>query len=92
MLLLTGLLTIRHVHFVCIFALDPYSVIMTSDQTEWEAEHEKEEFHQAAKLYRPLAGMMAMRFTRGGNVDDDKKEDNKGEELVSLNIFVIHDT
>ena len=33
-----------------------------------------------------------MRFTRGGNVDDDKKEDNKGEELVSLNIFVIHDT
>ncbi|XP_060599436.1 G patch domain-containing protein 1-like [Ruditapes philippinarum] len=60
---------------------DPYSLIMTSAQTEWEAEHEKEEFHQAAKLYRPLAGMMAMRFTRGGNVDDDTK-DTKSEELV----------
>ncbi|XP_053401441.1 G patch domain-containing protein 1-like isoform X2 [Mercenaria mercenaria] len=60
---------------------DPYSAIATSDMTAWEIEHEKEEFHQASKLYRPLAGMMAMRFTRGGNVDD-QKEEIKAEKLV----------
>lgn len=32
--------------------------------TEWEKEREKEEFIRASKMYKPLAGMIASRFTR----------------------------
>ena len=53
-------------------------------QTEWEAEKEREEFTRAAKLYKPLAGMMAMRFTTGSQQDDDTKVDVKVEEKVQL--------
>jgi len=40
--------------------------------TEWEREREREEFSQAARLYRPLAAMIASRFTRAKYDDDDK--------------------
>jgi len=41
--------------------------------TEWEREKEREEFAQAARLYRPLAAMIATRFTRAQFDDDDAK-------------------
>ena len=40
--------------------------------TEWEREREREEFAQAARLYRPLSAMIASRFTRAKYDDDDK--------------------
>jgi len=40
--------------------------------TEWEREREREEFAQAARLYRPLSAMMASRFTRAKYDDDEK--------------------
>ena len=51
-------------------------------QTEWETEREREEFGRAAKLYKPLAGMMAMRFTTGKQQDDSNQMDVKVEENV----------
>ena len=51
-------------------------------QTEWETEREREEFGRAAKLYKPLAGMMAMRFTTGKQQDDGNMVDIKVEENV----------
>jgi len=41
--------------------------------TEWEREKEREEFAQAARLYRPLSAMIATRFTRAKFDDDDDK-------------------
>ena len=38
---------------------------------EWEREREKDEFSRAAMLYQPLKGDIALRFTRGKNIDDD---------------------
>jgi len=40
--------------------------------TEWEREREREEFAQAARLYRPVSAMIASRFTRAKYDDDDK--------------------
>ena len=42
--------------------------------TEWEREREREEFAQAARLYRPVSAMIASRFTRAKYDDDDKAE------------------
>jgi len=41
--------------------------------TEWEREREREEFAQAARLYRPVSAMIASRFTRAKYDDDDDK-------------------
>ena len=57
-------------------------------QTEWETEREREEFARAAKLYKPLAGMMAMRFTSGKQQDDTSQVDVKVEESVRCTILV----
>ena len=63
-------------------------------QTEWETEREREEFGRAAKLYKPLAGMMAMRFTTGKQQDDSNQVDVKVEEnvgyLFSFKIKCFH--
>ena len=56
-------------------------------QTEWETEREREEFTRAAKLYKPLAGMMAMRFTTGKQHDDDSQVDVKVDENVGFFIY-----
>ena len=61
---------------------DPYSAVIMPGQTEWETEREREEFVRAAKLYKPLAGMMAMRFTTGKQQDDGNQVDVKVEENV----------
>ena len=41
--------------------------------TEWERAREREEFAQAARLYRPLSSMITSRFTRAKYDDDDKE-------------------
>ena len=61
---------------------DPYSAVIMPGQTEWETEREREEFGRAAKLYKPLAGMMAMRFTTGKQQEDNNQMDVKVEENV----------
>lgn len=43
---------------------DAYNEVTEGHMTEWEREREKEEFIKAAKMYKPLAGMIASRFTR----------------------------
>jgi len=66
---------------VIIFGCVPYrSFIVTADipsdgihTTEWEREREREEFAQAARLYRPLSAMIASRFTSAKFDDDDDK-------------------
>ncbi|XP_070575548.1 G patch domain-containing protein 1-like [Ptychodera flava] len=44
--------------------------IPLGSMTEWEREHEKEEFARAAALYQPLNNMMAARFTSAKYNDD----------------------
>jgi len=48
--------------------------------TEWERDREKEEFVQAARLFRPLSTMITSRFTRA-KYDDDDKERKQEEEV-----------
>ena len=67
---------------------DPYSAVIMPGQTEWETEREREEFTRAAKLYKPLAGMMAMRFTTGKQHDDDSQVDVKVDENVGYGIYL----
>ncbi|XP_014784018.2 G patch domain-containing protein 1 [Octopus bimaculoides] len=50
--------------------VDPYSLVCDSTMTEWEQEIEKEEFSEAAKLFKPLAAAMASRFTKAKFHDD----------------------
>jgi len=60
--------------------------------TEWEREREREEFAQAARLYRPLSAMIASRFTRAKYDDDDKAslpaDDSVCYFLSLSNVFV----
>ncbi|XP_077982414.1 G patch domain-containing protein 1-like [Glandiceps talaboti] len=44
--------------------------IPSGSMTEWEREHEKEEFARAASLYKPLSSMIAARFTSAKYSDD----------------------
>lgn len=55
--------------------------------TEWEREREKEEFIKAGKMYKPLAGMIASRFTRAKFDDTVETVDVPAEEGVNLIIF-----
>ncbi|XP_064641606.1 G patch domain-containing protein 1-like isoform X2 [Lineus longissimus] len=52
-------------------------------QTEWEREHEREEFAKAAKLYKPLSMMMANRFTRGKFDDNDETVEVPADEKLA---------
>uniref|UniRef100_UPI00358F16C2 G patch domain-containing protein 1 isoform X2 n=1 Tax=Myxine glutinosa TaxID=7769 RepID=UPI00358F16C2 len=48
---------------------------VASGLTEWEREREKEEFAQAAAIFRPLHAAMAARFTSGSEgTEEDKVE------------------
>lgn len=44
--------------------------IQPLSMTEWEREHERVEFEQAARLYKPLTGSMGDRFVSGKHQDD----------------------
>ncbi|XP_012257550.2 G patch domain-containing protein 1 homolog [Athalia rosae] len=44
--------------------------IQPLSMTEWEQDHERVEFEQAARLYKPLTGSMGDRFVSGKNQDD----------------------
>ena len=57
-------------------------MILREGATEWEIEREREEFSRASSLYRPLAGMMAMRFTSGGSTEDDNKPETRTDGKV----------
>lgn len=56
--------------------------------TEFERQREQDEFSQAARLYRPLAGMIAYRFTRAEH-DDDDKEKRPAESVVSASHCIV---
>ncbi|XP_066289744.1 G patch domain-containing protein 1-like [Branchiostoma lanceolatum] len=47
--------------------------------TEWEREREREEFVRAYRLYQPLHGMMADRFTREKHQDQPHTPSQEGE-------------
>lgn len=46
------------------------SSIQPLSMTEWERDHERVEFEQAARLYKPLTGSMGDRFVSGKHQDD----------------------
>lgn len=60
----------KYLGFIRIGAKDALRSIQPPEMSEWEREREASEFEQAAKLYRPLSGMMSDRFSRGGLLDD----------------------
>lgn len=59
---------------------DAYNEVTEGHMTEWEREREKEEFIKAAKMYKPLAGMIASRFTRAKFDDTVETVDVPAEE------------
>lgn len=61
---------------------DAYEEVSEGHMTEWEKEREKEEFIRAAKMYKPLAGMIASRFTRAKFEDSVETVDVPREEGV----------
>ncbi|XP_062586429.1 uncharacterized protein LOC134248028 [Saccostrea cucullata] len=64
---------------------DAYEEVAEGHMTEWEREREKEEFEKAAKFYKPMAGMMASRFTRAKYHDDDDKVEMPAQEQGDKN-------
>uniref|UniRef100_A0A0A9YGP9 G-patch domain-containing protein n=1 Tax=Lygus hesperus TaxID=30085 RepID=A0A0A9YGP9_LYGHE len=60
----------KYLQLVKIGAKDAFSSIQPKNMSEWEKERERTEFEQAAKLYRPLSGMMADRFARAELPDE----------------------
>ncbi|KAK9502703.1 hypothetical protein O3M35_011417 [Rhynocoris fuscipes] len=61
----------KYLHFVKIGAKDAFPSIQPKTMDEWEKERERCEFEQAARLYKPLSGMMAERFAHGELPDND---------------------
>ncbi|XP_064599154.1 G patch domain-containing protein 1-like [Liolophura sinensis] len=61
---------------------DPYSKLSVGELTEWEKDHEREEFTRAASLYKPLSAMMASRFTTAKYQDDLEHVTISGKEEV----------
>ncbi|XP_063439673.1 G patch domain-containing protein 1-like isoform X2 [Mytilus trossulus] len=59
---------------------DAYAEVTEGHMTEWEREREKEEFIKAGKMYKPLAGMIASRFTRAKFDDAVETVDVPAEE------------
>ena len=56
-------------------------MISVSGRTEWEIEREREEFSHASRLFKPLAGMLAMRFSSAG-VEDNLVAVKKEEKVI----------
>ena len=73
-------------YVLCVTADVPTDGIHT---TEWEREREREEFAQAARLYRPLSAMIATRFTRAKFDDDDDKALLPADSSVSYVILFL---
>ena len=73
------------------FAHKPDNLLVIVDEdeipmgsmTEWEREHEQEEFARAASLYRPLNFTMASRFTSAKFSDDAETVEMPAEQAVS---------
>ena len=57
--------------------------------TEWERDKEREEFTKAAKLYKPLIGLMAHRFTTAKYLDEVDKADIPDETVIYCTNLVI---
>lgn len=51
---------------------EAYAALVPAHFTEWEAQHEEEEFVKAARIYRPLSSMLASRFHRGEDIQLDE--------------------
>lgn len=52
--------------------IDPYDDVSAGcEMTEWERAKEKEEFSRSAKIFKPLSGLMATRFTAAKFTDDN---------------------
>lgn len=52
--------------------IDPYDDVSAGcEMTEWEQKKEKDEFFRAAKIFKPLSGLMASRFTAAKFTDED---------------------
>lgn len=49
---------------------DLLSSIQPPSMTEWDKDHERSEFEQAARLYKPLSGIMGDRFVSATQPDD----------------------
>ncbi|XP_034249533.1 G patch domain-containing protein 1 homolog [Thrips palmi] len=49
---------------------DLLPTIQPASMTEWDKEHERSEFEQAARLYKPLSGIMNDRFVSASQSDD----------------------
>ncbi|KAJ3090005.1 hypothetical protein HK102_004933 [Quaeritorhiza haematococci] len=49
--------------------------------SEMELAHEKREFVEAARIYRPLSSMMASRFTSASNVDQEAANEKDAKEI-----------
>ncbi|KAL1450559.1 hypothetical protein WDU94_002909 [Cyamophila willieti] len=59
-----------YLNFVKLGMKDKLSTIQPKTMTEWERQREATEFESAQKLYTPLSGAMADRFTHGSQPDD----------------------
>ena len=62
--------------------LSELTEIPVGSMTEWERSKETEEFGRAARLYRPLAGMMASRFTKAKYQDNEDVVEVPADETV----------
>ncbi|KAL1129275.1 hypothetical protein AAG570_013804 [Ranatra chinensis] len=60
----------RYLNFVKIGAKDAFPSIQPKTMTEWEREKERKEFGDAARLYTPLSGFMAEKFTPAEEKED----------------------
>ncbi|XP_041376187.1 G patch domain-containing protein 1-like [Gigantopelta aegis] len=61
---------------------DPYAAASDKHMTEWEHDKEREEFTKSAKLYKPMVGLMAHRFTTAKYSDEVDKADIPVDETV----------
>ena len=58
--------------------------IPLGSMTEWEREHEQEEFARAAVLYKPLSFSMSSRFTSAKFSDDTETVEMPAEQMVRI--------
>nr|XP_018904786.1 PREDICTED: G patch domain-containing protein 1 [Bemisia tabaci] len=59
----------QYLLFVRLGVKDKLASIQPSSMTEWEKEHERIEFEGAFRLYKPMSGDIAERFTRAQGED-----------------------
>ena len=60
--------------------------------TEWERAKEKEEFSRSARMFKPLRGFMASRFTAAKFMDDNDSTEMPVDDSVSnIHCRFVHD-